>query len=155
MPYPALVCDRHWTIREANPPARALLSALNGPHNEMNLIRMVVENPQAPELIGNYGDVLRELLHRLQAEAMQAVSDPEIETLIDLLRRKLRALELPDTNVTRQAVVPLILNMGERTLKFLTAIAHFGTTHDVTIRDLRLELMFPADEATRAALMAG
>jgi hypothetical protein len=39
-------------------------------------------------------------------------------------------------------------------LTFLTTIAHFGTSQDVTVRDLRLELLFPADEQTRAAMAA-
>ncbi|NWG45308.1 MAG: transcriptional regulator, partial [Alphaproteobacteria bacterium] len=40
-------------------------------------------------------------------------------------------------------------------LRFLSTIAHFGTSEDVTVRDLRLELLFPADEATRARLQSG
>ena len=30
------------------------------------------------------------------------------------------------------------------------ASAHFGTSDDVAVRDLQLELLFPADEATKA-----
>jgi len=37
-------------------------------------------------------------------------------------------------------------------IRFLSTIAHFGTSEDVTVRDLRLELLFPADNATRQAL---
>jgi hypothetical protein len=52
----------------------------------------------------------------------------------------------------RRPLVPLIVRTPGPELKFLTAIAHFGTSEDVTIRDLRLELFFPADEATRVVL---
>ena len=52
----------------------------------------------------------------------------------------------------RSPVVPLILNTPGGQLSFLSTIAHFGTSEDVTIRDLRLELLFPADDATRQAL---
>jgi hypothetical protein len=48
--------------------------------------------------------------------------------------------------------MPLILNTPAGQLSFLSTIAHFGTSEDVTIRDLRLELLFPADDATRQAL---
>jgi hypothetical protein len=48
--------------------------------------------------------------------------------------------------------VPLIVNTPGGQLSFLSTIAHFGTSEDVTVRDLRLELLFPADEATRAAM---
>ena len=42
-------------------------------------------------------------------------------------------------------------------LNFFSTIADFATRKDITIRHLRLELLFPADDFTRAALksMAG
>jgi hypothetical protein len=40
-------------------------------------------------------------------------------------------------------------------LRFLTAIAHFGTSEDVTVRDLRLELLHPMDEKTKNAMGGG
>ena len=54
----------------------------------------------------------------------------------------------------RRPLVPLIVNAPGGQLSFLSTIAHFGTSEDVTVRDLRLELLFPADDATRAALKA-
>ena len=39
-------------------------------------------------------------------------------------------------------------------LNFFSAIANFATREDITIRHLRLELLFPADDFTRAALKA-
>ncbi|MEX1250817.1 MAG: hypothetical protein WEA77_06430 [Hyphomonas sp.] len=39
-------------------------------------------------------------------------------------------------------------------MSFLSTIAHFGTSEDITVRDLRPERLFPADDFTRAALKA-
>jgi hypothetical protein len=39
-------------------------------------------------------------------------------------------------------------------LSFHSTTAHLGTSDDVTVRDLRLELLFPADDFTRTALKA-
>jgi hypothetical protein len=55
---------------------------------------------------------------------------------------------------TRRPLLPFVVNTPAGQLRFLSAIAHFGTSEDVTIRDLRLELLFPADNATRAAMHA-
>ncbi|MEL6903662.1 MAG: XRE family transcriptional regulator, partial [Cyanobacteria bacterium J06606_4] len=33
-------------------------------------------------------------------------------------------------------------------LSFFTTITTFGTPHDITLQEIRLESMFPADEAT-------
>jgi transcriptional regulator with XRE-family HTH domain len=58
----------------------------------------------------------------------------------------------PAAAAPRRPLVPLILTLAGHRLSFLSAIAHFGTSHDVTVRDLRLELLFPADEITADAL---
>lgn len=37
-------------------------------------------------------------------------------------------------------------------LAFLSMFTTFGTPHSVTLESLRVELMFPADDATRRAM---
>lgn len=54
----------------------------------------------------------------------------------------------------RSPIAPLTLASPSGALRFLSTIAHFGTSEDVTIRDLRLELLFPANDATRIAVTA-
>ena len=152
-PYPALLCDRHWTLRDANQTARTLLAPLIGAHAEMNLIRMVTGSQQARTLIGNYAEMLHELRGRISLEAQEAPGDPVLADLLATLAAACRHHPLKD-QLVRRPLLPLILNAPGGRLAFLSAIAHFGTNEDVTIRDLRLELLFPADEATRAALNA-
>jgi len=48
--------------------------------------------------------------------------------------------------------VPLRLRSSGGELRLLTTLAHFGTTVDVMIAELRLEAFLPADEATAAIL---
>lgn len=149
-PYPALLCNRHWTILEANPAAQGLLGALHGGEGEMNVIRMLAESPQAAELVVNLGEVLGEMTDRIRLESLEAGDDP---VLADLLRRleRARARHPTFSQGLRQPMAPVILRTPRGELSFLTAVAHFGTSEDVTVRDLRLELMFPADAETRGA----
>ena len=44
--------------------------------------------------------------------------------------------------------MPLRLVLGGRTLSWFSTIATIGTPQDVTLAELRIETMFPADEAT-------
>jgi hypothetical protein len=39
-------------------------------------------------------------------------------------------------------------------LRLLGTVTTFGTAQDVALQEMRIESFFPADEATRAALMA-
>lgn len=153
-PNPALLADRHWTIRDANATARLLLDVLAGESGEANVVSMLTDPVRAPEVVLNLGEVLEEMLGRIRLEALEMGADP---VYVDQLRALEAALERhppPRRSSVRNPLVPLILKGPSGPLKFLSAIAHFGTSEDVTVRDLRLELLFPADDATRATMAA-
>lgn len=152
-PNPAMLVDRHWTVREANPAARRLLAPLQDERGEMNLVRLLARRRDAAEIIANLPEVLGEFHSRLQLEALEAGDDPEFSELLAELERACARHPQPEVRA-RRPVLPLVINTAGGQLSFLSAIAHFGTSEDANIRDLRLELFFPADERTRAALEA-
>ncbi len=51
-------------------------------------------------------------------------------------------------------VVPLRFRSGDQELTFVSTVAAFGTPLDITVAELALELFFPADASTAAALAA-
>lgn len=153
-PFPAMLCDRRWTIHDATPSARAMLAPLIGESGQMNIVRMLTESAAAPELIVNYGEVLQEMADRIRLEALEAGQDAELLAHVRALEAAMRKYPAPNAAQMRRPLVPLALRTPGGELRFLTTIAHFGTSEDVTVRDLRLELLFPADPATRAAMEA-
>lgn len=153
-PWPALLCDRHWNLLDASPTAEALLASLQESPADRNLIRLLTSEKAASGAIVNLAEMLAEMTSRIQLEALEAGDDDILaELLAGLQAAAARHPPLPGP-APRSPVVPLILASPAGELKFLSTIAHFGTSEDVTIRDLRLELLFPADDATRAAIMA-
>lgn len=153
-PYPAMLCDRHWTLIDANATARALLSPLQDGPGPMNMVLMLAESPLAPAAIGNYPDILDEMTARLRLEALEAGDDPVLRSLLETLEAASARHPQRAQAGQRRPVAPLVMNTGGEPLRFLSTIAHFGTSEDVTVRDLRLELLFPADEHTRTAMIA-
>ena len=150
-PFPALLCDRHWNVLEASASAAAMLSPLlegwNGPPN---VFRLTACHPRAPELIANLPEVLHESLERLALEQSVAGDDPVLAELIAVTRAA--AAKHPYRAArTRSPVLPVVFRGPAGLMSFLSVVAQCGTSEDVTVRDLRLELLFPADEATRAA----
>ncbi|MFN4226479.1 MAG: helix-turn-helix domain-containing protein [Hyphomonas sp.] len=150
-PWPAILADRHWRMRDANAAALALLAPLQG-SGETSLIRMLTAAPAAPELIANLPEVLAEMRGRIALEALEAPGDGELAALTAEIDAAL--LRHPPVPAARRPLVPLEVRTPGGLLKFLSTVAHFGTSEDVTVRDLRLELLFPADEPTRIALRA-
>lgn len=149
-PFPALICDRRWNLIDANESAAALLAALRESAGD-NLILMLTESPLAPQAIGNYAEVLSEMTARIRLEAIEAAGDPFHAMLLEKLSQA-SARHPYAAGGVRQPVMPLVLNAPSGPLRFLSMIAHFSTSEDVTVRDLRLELFFPADDETRAAM---
>lgn len=124
-------------MRGTDAAAAALLTPLQVETGETCLVRMLTDNPIAEAMIANLPEVVHEMRGRIALEALEAAGDPVLRDLLTALDAASLRHPLPG---------------GE--LSFLSTIAHFGTSEDVTIRDLRLELLFPADAATRAALKA-
>ena len=153
-PYPALLCDRHWNVRDANPTARALLAAMAPPSGELNAVRLLTDGPLAAAAVANLPEVIHEMAARIELEALEAPGDPVLGDLLDALGAAAVRHPYRPLTTERRPLVPLMLNTPNGPLSFLSAIAHFGTSEDVTVRDLRLELLFPADHATRAAMVA-
>ena len=50
------------------------------------------------------------------------------------------------------AVIPARFRVGDVVLSLFSTIAQFGSTEDIALADVKIELMFPADAATRLAL---
>lgn len=157
-PFPALVVDRRWRLVAANAGAARLMAGA-APHllaRPANVLRLSLD-PQglAPRIL-NLPEWRRHLLGRLRAEADRA-GDEELAALHD----DLAALPCPVARTPpgppSPVAVPLVIadpGTGEA-LRFLSTTTVFGTATDVTLAELTLESFFPADDATRAALLNG
>lgn len=151
-PFPALLCDRHWNVLEASASAAAMLGPmLEGWHGPPNVFALTATHPRAGELIANLPQVLHESLERLALEQALAGDDPVLGDLIAIVRAATQAHPYRPGARLRSPIMPVVWNSPGGRLSFLSVVAQCGTSEDVTVRDLRLELLFPADEATRAA----
>ena len=151
-PFPALLCDRHWNVLEASASAAAMLSPLlAGWHGPPNVFRLTACHPKAADFILNLPEVLHESLERLALEQSLAGDDPMLADLIAVTRAAAARHPHRPATRTRSPVLPVIYRGLVGPMSFLSVVAQCGTSEDVTVRDLRLELLFPADDATRAA----
>ena len=125
-----------------------------------NLMRTLFDPRGARPFVVNWEVVASEMIQRLHREALAggAGSPPEA-----LLRELLDQPGVPadwrkpDLLHTHVPFFQLVLERGDLRLSLFTTISTFGTPHDVTLQELRLETLFAADRATEDALrrMAG
>jgi transcriptional regulator with XRE-family HTH domain len=160
-PFPALAIDRHWTMVSANEPARAFLALVSEPAllaPPLNVLRLTLHPRGLAPAIANLGEWRHHLLDRLRRQ-IRATADPVLGALLDELEAYPGETPSPG-NPPRDmghadVFVPLRLNLPQGQLSLFTATTVFGTPVDVTLAEIAIESFYPADEATRAALVSG
>jgi hypothetical protein len=101
--------------------------------------------------LANWEVVARDLVHHLHNEVAAAPSDAKARALLDDI------LAYPDipagwkTRDPEATPLPLLtteFHWESGSLNFLSTFSTFGASRDVTIDELRIECLFPADERT-------
>jgi transcriptional regulator with XRE-family HTH domain len=159
-PYPAFVVDRQWRVVLSNGSASRLVSACLdeamlqslSQDGALNFMRMMFEPLQMRPRIRNWQSVAPRLLARLRSEARGDPQSPSAALLKELapLAGADRPIEAPDS--VELPIVPLELDVEGTTLRLFNTITTFGTPQDVGLQELRIEMSYPMDSATRIFL---
>ena len=154
-PYPAFALDRHWRIVASN---AALPQLYDGVAPELmqppvNAMRLSLHPRGLAPRIANLGEWRAHLLYRLRRE-VELTADP---VLIELLQevggypmRSHQPLQIK--GIEHDIAVPFRIKTNEGVLSFFSMTTVFGTPVDVMLSELALELFFPADDETAAAV---
>lgn len=153
-PYPAFLLDRHWNIRMTNrAAARCTRFLLDADPAETNMIKLVVRPDGLRRVLVNWGEIAGDLIRHLHNQIAATPSDADAR---DLLAEVLSYPGVPAHWRAREIGAPSAplltthFQKGDVELRLFSTITMFGTPHDVTLEELRIESSFPADEATRA-----
>jgi transcriptional regulator with XRE-family HTH domain len=158
-PFPGIALDRHWNIVVANRAAHRLVSVVPPELAQPvpNVFRLGLHPRGIAALTANFDDWGRHLLRELQRLADSAL-DEGAAALLDEVRAypNVQALLRAPVPLPRlpQLLVPCVLDLGGQRLSLFTTLATFGSPRDVTLAELTVELFYPADAATEAALRA-
>ena len=153
-PYAAVVLDRYSNCLMGNGASAQLLAAVADASliaEPANYLRMAFHPMGARRYIVNWDEVARHLLGRAERELGQAKDD---ETAVALLA-ELRGLAGPSANQRPSAhisaadlLLPIHIRKDDLEIRLFSTIMTLGTPQDVTLQELRIETLFPADEAS-------
>ena len=156
-PNPVLVLDRYWNTLKMNAGAKRILALFPGcdsgtPHNGP---RLVFDPKGLRPFIENWELVAARLIRRVHREAADNPSDESFKCFLSELLSfpgvpsRWRTLDLDGTP-------PPFLTIDYRwknsTLRLFSTLTTLGTPLDVGLQELRIETLFPADEATRTMM---
>jgi transcriptional regulator with XRE-family HTH domain len=151
-PYPALVTNRYWDVLMTNRALTRVFDLLcnRGPLHT-NVMRQVFDPNDMRSVLANWEEVAGDLIRHLHDAILSSPSDTKTRAL---LNEVLAYPDIPDRWRTREAgttpspLLTVVFRNRGYELSFFSTIATFGTPHDVTLEELRIECMFPADDAT-------
>jgi transcriptional regulator with XRE-family HTH domain len=157
-PYPVLILDRYWNTLTMNAGAKRILGLFPGcdsgtPHNG---VRLVFDPRGLRPHIENWEVVAARIIRRVHREA---AGNPSDETMQHFLDELLSYPDVPSRWCMPELgdVAPPFLTINykwkDSTIRLFSALTTLGSPLDVALQELRIESLFPADEATRAVVI--
>jgi transcriptional regulator with XRE-family HTH domain len=150
-PFPAFAIDRHWNLLMLNATAQALLEQFGLKAGD-SLLDAVLARHGLRTAIVNWTETAFYFEQRLRTESRHLGGDPYLTQIADQL-----AVENSKPNGLEQtlpAVLQTRYRAGDHVLSLYSTIAQFGSAEDIALADLRIEFLFPGDQATRDLLEA-
>jgi len=159
-PNPTFLVNRRYDVLDANDTGRWLLTTFTEdlgsfalPHN---FGRLLVSAKGMRRHVENWPDVARKVLGRLKRELGGAhTRDAADDNVLEIIAPALAELgDRPGASDVFPLLVPVRLRRSPIGLRLFTTIATLGTPLDVTLQELRVEMLFPADAESRRLLEA-
>lgn len=156
-PNPTLVVDRRYDIRMANDAAKKLLGCfckdVQAASQAPNLVRLLVAREGLRDAIVNRDEVMAFMVDRIRRELTNL---RERDAADDALLQEIEAIEPRGRprNVTAPSsfILSVKLRKGDVRLELFTTITTLGTPLDITLQELRIETLYPANAESKATM---
>lgn len=148
-PYPAWVVGRGMRFLRSNAAAEALFPGMCLLAPEAIVDAWFGPGPFR-QLVENWQDVVWAGVAGLRREAART-SDPALAALAR--RAEAHAAPIPRRDPDARPDLPVVcprLRVGDQVVRTISTVMRFDTAIDTTVAELRVELMFPADDASDA-----
>jgi transcriptional regulator with XRE-family HTH domain len=157
-PYPAFAVDRHWNVVLSNSALPQLYEGCSPDllRKPINAVRLVLHPLGMGPRIENFVEWRAHTVAVLRQQ-LDTRADPFIASLLaEVMRYPAAAggIALAAGDSPQHYATPLRIATRLGTVSFLNTTTIFGTPTDVTLSELALEMLFPADETTLAVIRA-
>ncbi len=157
-PYPAIVIDEVWNIRMRNAASERIfrlfreLSELPG-ERAQNAMHILCHPKGVRRFMTNWEEFVGPLIQSIHHEAVVSNSAGVLQLRDELLSYPGMPASWKTANPA--SIAPPLLTMklkkGDLEFSFFATLTTFAHPHEVTLQQLRVECLFPADPATEEA----
>jgi transcriptional regulator with XRE-family HTH domain len=158
LPYPAFALDRHWNVVLSNGALPQLYEGCSPEflQQPINAVRLI-HHPMA--MASRIVNLIEWRAHTIALLRRQCETrpDPTIQALLGEVMSypaAAGAMALATDTGPQRYATPLVIATRLGEVSFLSTTTVFGTPTDVTLSELALEMLFPANEATVAIVNA-
>lgn len=148
-PYPAFAFNRWWDLVDWNDTASALF---DGSNKGDNLIEQCLLNDEWMNCMRNSHEVLWSAYLDLRNDLMY-YNDNRYLDLYKKVEQKVHSL--PAMEVSSNPAIKFCYNKADLRLNFTSMVTRFRAPQDSRLAELKVELIFPADDTTEMALQNG
>ncbi|HWL85189.1 MAG TPA: helix-turn-helix transcriptional regulator [Polyangiaceae bacterium] len=155
-PNPTLVVNRRYDVLMQNDAAARLVAFFARDwRGDGNVARMILGYDGLRPYVQNWHEVATHIVHRTRNElASSQVRDRADEALLqELVAAEAELRNAPGLHTRPPAILlPLELRRDDVALDFFTTITTLGTPLDITLQELRIETLYPADARAKETL---
>lgn len=150
---PTTVIDTRWNLVDANAAAFWLAGGVDDELlvPPINVARLTLHPLGMAGRIENLDEFAPHLL-RVMRRTHATTGDPELVGLIDECSAYVGRADHRSTSAGDGVVLPMRVRVGGDLLTFMSTVTTFGAAHDVTLAELSIETLYPADDQTRSVL---
>jgi transcriptional regulator with XRE-family HTH domain len=151
-PYPAFAIDRHWNVVLSNAALPQLYEGCSAElmRKPVNAVRLILHPAGMGPRIVNFAAWRAHTLGLLRQQLAARV-DPVIKALLAEVAgypTPINSEPIESFGASQYLATPLRILTRFGVVSFINTLTVFGTPHDVTLAELALEMLFPADEKT-------
>jgi len=154
-PFPAVVMDRYWNVVMANDAAPIFFGKfidIASRPSPRNLLHLIFDPDGMRHFIADWDAVSESLLARVYRETIGGAVDEKTKELVGTLLSYASGDRGKAPKLTTLApllpMIPIAFVKDGRTLSYFSMITTVGTPQTIAAQELRVECMYPADDAT-------
>jgi transcriptional regulator with XRE-family HTH domain len=155
-PFPAIVMDRHWNILLTNdytPRFFGRFIDMSLHAKPRNMLHLIFDPNGMRPFVANWDKTAHSLIRRVNRESVGRVIDEKTRELLRALCAypdvKPEWLATHDADITPHSpVIPLSFIKDGTVMNYFSMVTTVGAPQTIGAQELRIECMFPTDEAT-------
>lgn len=149
-PFPAFALDRWWNVVDANDTARRLFPNL-AQADSADMLEILYGPGPLRDSIVNWAELAWGGLEAVRRDARATGFPDRLMALIERMETWLEGVPRPEPRAEEAGIVACpVFRFGDQTVSTVVTTTTFGGARDVTLEELRIEQIFPADAEAEA-----